>query len=146
MNDEIDLDPAIVVALRDVPPADPALREAHIAAALGQISAAHRPPVASTLRQRWLSVAAAAAALAGGFVIGRAGDDASNQPRNAAIDVTTTTTPPKTGSGCAAEVGDGQILAEYASADGPRIIVLGEDALVILDAQSCEPVQTIPLP
>lgn len=146
MNDETELDPVIVAALRDVPSADQALREAQIAAALDHVEVARTNAGGSPARQRWLSVAAATAALAGGFLVGRAGDDTANQPRNAAVDVTTTTMPPKTGTACATEVGDGRILAEYASNDGPRMIVLGEDALVIIDAESCAPVQTIPLP
>ena len=144
MNDETELDPTIVAALRAVPPADDATREAHLAAALDQLGGAR--PVSSSPRQRWLSVAAAAAALAGGFAIGRAGDDSVGQPRNAAIETTTTAPPVKTGTRCAAEVGDGQVLAEYESDAGPRMIVLRDDALDVIDAVTCASLQTIPLP
>lgn len=146
MNDETELDPAIAAALRAVPPADDATREAHISAALDQIAVAGRRVATSPQRQRWLSAAAAVVALAGGFAIGRAGDDPVNQPRNASVDMTTTTVPAKTGTGCTTEVGNGRILAEYSSDAGPRMIILHEDELVIIAADTCASLQTIPLP
>lgn len=144
MNDDTDLDPAIRAALRAVPPADAATREAHIAAALDQLDAVRPRTGAIGQGQRWLSIAAAVVALAGGFALGRAGQDAPAPQRNTAI--SDTTVPPKASTSCSVEVADDRVLANYDSDTGPRMIVLRKDAIVILDATSCATLQTIPLP
>lgn len=73
MSEDNELTPEIEAALREVPAADPSLREQHIAAALGEIS-----PAASTGRPRFLAVAAAVVVLlGGGLALARNSDDSS---------------------------------------------------------------------
>ena len=67
MSDDQQLDPRIVAALRDLPAASNAVRDAHIAEALAYVS----PSIARTSPRRWLAVAAALAVFAGGAAIGR---------------------------------------------------------------------------
>lgn len=67
MNDDEQLDPRIVAALRDLPAASNEIRDAHIAEALAYVS----PSVTRRSPRRWLAVAAALAVFAGGAAIGR---------------------------------------------------------------------------
>lgn len=67
MNDDEQLDPRIVAALRDLPAASNEIRDAHIAEALAYVS----PSIARRSSRRWLAVAAALAVFAGGAAIGR---------------------------------------------------------------------------
>lgn len=147
MNDESALDPAVVAAMRAVPPAADEVRERHIAAALDAIGPSMMVRRTGT-RQRWFSVAAATVALAGGFALGRVGGNTADLPRNADIagGPTTSTTPPKTGTGCAATIGNARILTAYDSDDGPRTIVLTDAEIIVIDGTTCEALVTIPLP
>jgi len=85
---------AVIDALRSVPRATDAVRDAHISAALGAFTATarRRPP-------QWLSIAAASVVLvAGGGLAGRALSNGSDQPgqqitRNSAVSTTSTPTP-----------------------------------------------------
>jgi hypothetical protein len=72
MSDNNEIDPHIEAVLRDVPAADPSLREQHIAAALGQLSS----PARATGQRRFASVAAAVLLLAiGGVALARGNND-----------------------------------------------------------------------
>lgn len=94
MSENEELDPALAKALRDIPPAGAALRDAHIAAALAEMN----PSVRRTPgRLRILTGVAAAAVLALGGLSFANRD--SNSPGMA--DGTETTRPPKAGASCA---------------------------------------------
>lgn len=95
MSDFEELDPAIHDQLRNVPPASSSLRDAHIAAALGEMSpAVRRTP--GRLRILTGVAAAAVVALAGAAFVAQQ-DDVSRPALNSAL----TTLPPKTGADCA---------------------------------------------
>lgn len=94
MSENEELDPALAKALRDIPPAGAALRDAHIAAALAEMN----PSVRRTPgRLRILTGVAAAAVLALGGLSFANRD--GNSPGMA--DGTETTRPPKAGASCA---------------------------------------------
>ena len=95
MSDNEELDPALAKALRDIPPAGAALRDAHIAAALAEMN----PSVRRTPgRLRILTGVAAAAVVAlGGAAFVAQQDDVSRPALNGVV----TTLPPKTGASCA---------------------------------------------
>ena len=89
MSEDNELTPEIEAALREVPAADPSLREQHIAAALSEIS-----PATSTGRPRFLAVAAAVVVLlGGGLALARNSDDT---PPAIAADTTVATVPKAT--------------------------------------------------
>jgi hypothetical protein len=94
VSDNEELDPALANALRDIPPAGAALRDAHIAAALAEMAPSRR---SATHRMRILTSVAAATVLAVGGLSFANRD--SNSPGMA--DGTETTRPPKTGASCA---------------------------------------------
>ena len=95
MSDFEELDPAIHDQLRNVPPASSSVRDAHIAAALGEMSPAVRRTPG---RLRILTGVAAAAVVAlGGAAFIAQQDDASRPDLNGTV----TTLPPKTGADCA---------------------------------------------
>lgn len=95
MSDFEELDPAIHDQLRNVPPASSSLRDAQIAAALGEMSPAVRRAPG---RLRILTGVAAAAVVAlGGAAFVAQQDDVSRPALNGAV----TTLPPKTGADCA---------------------------------------------
>ena len=111
MSDFEELDPAIHDQLRNLPPASSSLRDAHIAAALGEMSpSARRAPG----RLRILTGIAAAAVVAlGGAAFMAQRDDVSRPALNGAV----TTLPPKTGADCSeafaglwGEVGDSKSI------------------------------------
>lgn len=93
MSDNEELDPDILRALRDVPPASASLKDAHISAALSEISVPQRH---SGARFRIVGGIAAAFVLAlGGVAVLRDGVDAPNMATNVS-----STLPPKTGTTC----------------------------------------------
>ena len=95
MSDNEELDPALANALRDIPPAGAALRDAHIAAAIAEMAPSRR---SATHRMRILTGVAAAAVVAlGGAAFIAQQDDASRPVLNGTV----TTLPPKTGTDCA---------------------------------------------
>ena len=130
MNDD-ELDPLILVALRDVVPASDSLREQHIAAALAEIS-----PAEARSRFTWLSAAAAVVVLlvgATGIVrLGATSTDSNVTPRNGAI-----TTVPVKGSACGADLADYTIVGTYSSAGSVREVWSSKQDLVVVDQTSC---------
>lgn len=87
MSDDNELDPRIEASLRRLPEADPAVRDRHIAAALGEIMT----PNKSSGRLRFLSVAAAVVFLmAGGIAISK---NSTDTPPAISADTTATSTP-----------------------------------------------------
>lgn len=91
MSDDNELNPEIEALLRDVPIADPSLREQHIAAALAEM----KTPVASTGRLRFLAAAAAVVVLIGGGIT--VAKNSGNTPPAIAADTTVTSVPKASG-------------------------------------------------
>lgn len=87
MSEDSELSSEIKAALRDVSAVDPALRDQHIAAALGEIS-----PSASTKRRTFLAAAAAVLVLAGAGV-GLSQKSDGNSPAAVVPDTTVTSVP-----------------------------------------------------
>jgi hypothetical protein len=95
VSDNEEFDPALAKALRDIPPAGAALRDAHIAAALAEMNPSVRRAPG---RLRILTGVAAAAVVAlGGAAFVAQQDDVSRPALNGVV----TTLPPKTGALCA---------------------------------------------
>jgi hypothetical protein len=91
MSDDNELTPEIEVALRDIHAPDPALRDQHIAAALGELA-----PTATTKRRNLFSAAAAVLVLAGaGFAVSQNSD--GEIPAVAVPDTTITSVPKGSG-------------------------------------------------
>ena len=87
MSEDSELSPEIEAALKDISAADPAVRDQHIAAALGELTV----PAQSNGRLRFLSVAAAVVVLvAGGIAFSRNSDDT---PPALAADTTVVSVP-----------------------------------------------------
>lgn len=96
MSEFEDLDPAIEKALRDIPPASASLRDAHIAAALGEMApSSRRAP--GRLRIVGSVAAAAVVAVAGLSVLRQ------NSSNSDVVISSGSTLPPKTGATCATE-------------------------------------------
>jgi hypothetical protein len=93
MSDDNELTPEIEAALRDIPAADPSLRDQHIAAALGELA-----PAATAKRRNLFAAAAAVLVLAGAGVAVSQNSD-GDSPAVAAPD-TTMTSVPKASSEC----------------------------------------------
>jgi hypothetical protein len=130
MNDD-ELDPEVLAALRNVAPASDALRDQHIAAALGESS-----PESSQSRVKWLSAAAAIIVL---FVGGNAlyaslspSTDSNVTPQSGAV-----TTVPVKGSVCGADLTGYTIVGAYSSADSVREVWNSARDLVVVDQTSC---------
>jgi hypothetical protein len=86
MSEDNELNPEIEAALRDVPAADPSLRDQHIAAALGGLA-----PAATTKRRNLFAAAAAVLVLAGaGFAVSQ---NSGDTPPAVAADTTVTSVP-----------------------------------------------------
>jgi hypothetical protein len=91
MSDDNELTPEIEAALRDIPAADPALRDQHIAAALGELA-----PSVTTKRRNLFAAAAAVLVLAGaGFAFSQNSD--GNSPAIASPDTTISSVPKASG-------------------------------------------------
>jgi hypothetical protein len=93
MSQDNELTPEIEAALRDFPAADPALRDQHIAAALGELAPA------ATMKRRNLFAAAAAVLVLAGAGVALSQNSDGDTPAVAAPD-TTITSVPKASSEC----------------------------------------------
>ena len=146
--DNEELDPRIVAAMRDIPPAGDDVREVHIATALGAAGGSSTVGHARTDRRgRWLSAAAAAVVLlAVGTAFGRS--TVRPSPTEPAPGAPTTTVPPKTGAGkcefTAGTLGDVGWVSE-ADISGVRYLFLSRDRAIdiLRDDSSCTRVTSI---
>ena len=141
-----DLDPRIVAALRDVPPAGDDLREAHLSAALAVLDRRGRG-----VAMRLASFAAAGLVLLGaGFVAGRADDDdtiatAGGSP-GTDTEAAVKGSSDALGDACASP--GRTVLGEFTDRERVRIIVLetAPARIVVLDARDCSTVAEVELP
>lgn len=154
---EHDLPDDIAALLRDVPPADDAVRGSHIAAALDEIGVAPASevvPLRSRTVLRFVAAAAVAAVLGAG--IGWSVRGGANQPvaegsadtmRNATATATATTVKGSSASSCDFSVlKDATWLGEYET-DGRRYALLVSNLSVMwFDLDTCSKVQDIPHP
>lgn len=145
MSDD-DLDPRIVAALRDVPPADDGTRESHLAAALGALGTRRR-----SASMRVASVAAAGVVLLGaGFVAGSSRGDGGRAPAAGEALVVDESTV----KGSADAVGDTcaapgrTALGDYTDRGRVLLVVLDSDPsrIAVLDAGDCSTVAEVMLP
>ncbi len=123
MSDFEELDPSIHNALRDVPPASASVRDAHIAAALGEMAPSSRRAPG---RLRILGSVAAATVLAvAGLSVFR-----QNAADNNQVSVNSTL-PPKTGTNCAAELAELREEArdskEFSHLNAMYVAMVGKD-------------------
>lgn len=91
MSEDSELNPEIEALLRDVPVADPSLREQHIAAALAEMA----PASPSSGRLRFLAAAAAVIVLLGGGIA--VAKNSGDTPPAIAADTTATSVPKASG-------------------------------------------------
>ena len=132
MNDD-ELDPKVLAALRDVAPASDAVRNQHIAVAIGEIST-----TSSRSRVKWLSAAAAVIVLiVGGNALYAALSPSSDTPTVAAAANNSVTTVPVKGSACGASLTDYTIVGTYSSAGSVREVWTSSQNLVVVDPSSC---------
>ncbi len=151
-DDHLDSDqltPSIVAALRDVSPASDAVRDQHIATALGYLGVEGRAP----RRPLFAAVAASVVLLVGGVVIGRSTSDSKSTYASASPGETATTAAPKGNLGvnttiaptCAARAG-GTYIGSY-SAKGRRWqMYVSDSTLNIVNDTTCEVASRTPLP
>jgi hypothetical protein len=139
MNDD-ELNPEVLAALRNIAPASDALRDQHIANALGEISS-----TSSRSRLTWLSAAAAVIVLlVGGSAIYASlspSTDSNVTPQSGVV-----TTIPVKGSACGADLTGYTIVGTYSSAGSVREVWSSKQDLVVLDQTSCAPLGTFTHP
>lgn len=153
---EHDLPDDIAALLRDVPPADDAVRGSHIAAALDEIGVAPASevvPLRSRAVLRFVAAAAVAAVL--GVGIGWSVRGGANQPvaegsadtmRNATATATASTVKGSWASCDFSVLKDATWLGEYET-DGRRYALLVSNLSVMwFDLDTCSKVQDIPHP
>ena len=137
MNDD-ELDPEVLAALRNVAPASDALRDQHIAAALGKIS-----PAGARSRIKWLGAAAAIVVfLVGGNALYASLTSSTDSSVTPKTDVVSTSMPVK-GSACGAGLADYTIVGTYSSAGSVREVWSSAQNLVVVDPSSCAQLGTI---
>ena len=130
MNDD-ELDPEVLAALRNVAPASDALRDQHIAAALGEIS-----PAGARSRIKWLGAAAAIVVfLVGGNALYASLSSSTDSSVTPKTDVVTTI--PVKGSACGASLAGYTIVGTYSSAGAVREVWSSAQNLVVVDPTSC---------
>ena len=131
MNDD-ELDPEVLAALRNVAPASDALRDQHIANALGEIS-----PAVARSRFKWLGAAAAIVVLlVGGNALYASLSSSTDSSVTPKTDVVTTSMPVK-GSACGADLTGYTIVGTYSSAGSVREVWSSAQNLVVVDPTSC---------
>ena len=140
MNDD-ELDPEVLAALRNVAPASDALRDQHIAAALGEIS-----PAGARSRIKWLGAAAAIVVfLVGGNALYASLSSSTDSSVTPKTDVVTTSMPVK-GSACGASLTGYTIVGTYSSAGSVREVWSSAQNLVVVDQSSCAALGTFTHP
>ena len=131
MNDD-ELDPEVLAALRNIAPASDALRDQHIANALGEIS-----PAGARSRITWLGAAAAIVVLlVGGNALYASLSSSTDSSVTPKTDVVTTSMPVK-GSACGADLTGYTIVGTYSSAGSVREVWSSAQNLVVVDPTSC---------
>ena len=144
-----ELSPAVRAAMRDVPPVDPAVREAQVAAALAVLDSPAEGRVARggrTSGRTWLAAAAAVVLVASGVVAGRASRVDAPDLRNQAVS-STTTVPPKVAAECADQLTGRTYVGEWTDDDGTRRFLSSDgDNFYVHDLATCDIVETIPRP
>ena len=140
MNDD-ELDPEVLAALRNVAPASDALRDQHIAAALGKIS-----PAGARSRIKWLGAAAAIVVLlVGGNALYASLSSSTDSSVTPKTDVVSTSMPVK-GSACGADLTGYTIVGTYSSAGSVREVWSSAQNLVVVDQSSCAALGTFTHP
>ena len=140
MNDD-ELDPEALAALRNVAPASDALRDQHIAAALGEIS-----PAGARSRIKWLGAAAAIVVfLVGGNALYASLTSSTDSSVTPKTDVVSTSMPVK-GSACGADLTGYTIVGTYSSAGSVREVWSSAQNLVVVDQSSCAALGTFTHP
>ena len=140
MNDD-ELDPEVLAALRNVAPASDALRDQHIAAALGEIS-----PAGARSRIKWLGAAAAIVVfLVGGNALYASLSSSTDSSVTPKTDVVSTSMPVK-GSACGADLTGYTIVGTYSSAGSVREVWSSAQNLVVVDQSSCAALGTFTHP
>ena len=140
MNDD-ELDPEVLAALRDIAPAPDALRDQHIAAALGEIS-----PAGARSRIKWLGAAAAIVVfLVGGNALYASLTSSTDSSVTPKTDVVSTSMPVK-GSACGADLTGYTIVGTYSSAGSVREVWSSAQNLVVVDQSSCAALGTFTHP
>ena len=140
MNDD-ELDPEVLAALRDIAPAPDALRDQHIAAALGEIS-----PAGARSRIKWLGAAAAIVVfLVGGNALYASLSSSTDSSVTPKTDVVSTSMPVK-GSACGADLTGYTIVGTYSSAGSVREVWSSAQNLVVVDQSSCAALGTFTHP
>lgn len=151
MNDE--LDPRFLAALRHVPAADDAVREAHIAIAVHAAREARSPRGHG--RTRWLVAAAAAFLLIGGVALGRV--SVSPPPTEVAANAAgadlrvkgSTPTNPASVAPCAVDFPEHDFLSSYVTTRGTWIIFVHRSDrphITVVASSDCSIVEEIDLP
>ena len=140
MNDD-ELDPEVLAALRNIAPASDALRDQHIANALGEIS-----PAGARSRIKWLGAAAAIVVLlVGGNALYASLSSSTDSSVTPKTDVVTTSMPVK-GSACGADLTGYTIVGTYSSAGSVREVWSSAQNLVVVDQSSCAALGTFTHP
>ena len=140
MNDD-ELDPEVLAALRNVAPASDALRDQHIAAALGKIS-----PAGARSRIKWLGAAAAIVVfLVGGNALYASLTSSTDSSVTPKTDVVSTSMPVK-GSACGADLTGYTIVGTYSSDGSVREVWSSKQDLVVVDQTSCTQLGTFTHP
>lgn len=161
-HDDQDLDPAIIAALRDVPPADAATRESHLAGALAEIRATGHGTTARRPTQ-WIAYAAASIVLlALGFAVGTSTRGSDNVAAGVdASETTNTTMIVKGGVGGAVSSTDSPdespcpvdsamtMLMKFETAKGHMVAYVRTEpsaAIIVMDESTCSVLRVIDLP
>lgn len=125
-----DLDPQVDTALKSVPPADPATRNAHISAALEQ-SVTSRPQYSRIV----VGAAAALVLLLGAFAIGRS---SASSPQSPVVSAPASTIPKAALSSCTDQFdSDAELVHSYEVNDVDFAVVKVNDQTFILEINSC---------
>ena len=140
MNDDNELDPRIVSAMRAISPVSDTVREQHIAAALAEIS----PAASRKSRTTWLQAAAAIAfLLVGGNALYASLSSSNDVPAASAVrnNMVTTTVPVKASAACR-PYGDSGLVGNYQLNNQKREVWASNGSLFVYVSETCEEVAT----